>query len=88
MTPFIVDAILVLIFSALFAAILYVFSRRRDGQEPAKVHWRGLIGLALIGGLIITFVFNLLERRVEQLPDEAGEVLLTTPSNPDRPPPP
>ena len=83
MMPFLLDAILVLIFAALFAAILYVFSRRRDSQKSAKVHWRGLIGLALIGGLLVTFVFNLLERRVEQPSGEAGQVLLTTPSNPE-----
>ena len=83
MTPFLVDAILVLIFSALFAAILYVFSRRREDEDAAKIHWRGLIGLALIGGLIVTLVFNLVERRVEKSPEEAGEVLLTKPDSPD-----
>ncbi len=86
MTPFLVDAILVLIFSALFAAILYVFSRRRKGADSTGVHWRGLIGLALIGGLIVTFVFNLLEQRAEILPDQAGEadeVVLTKPDTPD-----
>jgi drug/metabolite transporter (DMT)-like permease len=81
MTPFLVDAILVLIFSALFAAILFVFSRHRKGQDAAKIHWPGLIGLAVVGGLIVTFVFNLLERRVEKSPDEAGEVLLTKPDS-------
>lgn len=83
MTPFLFDAILVLIFSALFAAILYVFSRRRKDADSIGVHWRGLIGLALIGGLIITFVFNLLEQRAEESAGEAGEVVLTKPDTPD-----
>ncbi len=86
MTPFLVDAILVLLFSTLFAAILYLFSRRRKGADSTGVHWRGLIGLALIGGLIVTFVFNLLEQRAEISPDEASEadeVVLTKPDTPD-----
>lgn len=83
MTPFLVDAILVLLFSTLFAAILYVFSRRRKGADSTTVHWRGLIGLALIGGLIVTLVFNLLEQRAEESAGEAGEVLLTKPGTPD-----
>ncbi len=86
MTPFLVDAILVLMFSALFAAILYLFGRRRKGADSTAVPWRGLIGLALIGGLIVTFVFNLLEQRAENSPDqagEAGEVVLTKPDTPD-----
>ena len=86
MTPFVADAILVLMFSAVFAAILYVFSRRRKGADSTDVPWPGLIGLALIGGLIVTFVFNLLEQRGEQSLDqagEAGEVVLTKPDSPD-----
>ena len=83
MTPFLIDAILVLIFSALFAAILYVFHRRRKGADSTTVHWRGLIGLAFIGGLIVTFVFNLLEQRAEESAGEASEVLLTKPDTPD-----
>lgn len=86
MTPFLVDAILVLLFSTLFAAILYVFSRRRKGADSTTMHWRGLIGLALVGGLIVTIVFNLLEQWAENSPDQAGdpgEVLLTKPDSPD-----
>lgn len=86
MTPFLLDAILVLIFSALFAAILYLFSRRRQGADSTNVHWRGLIGLALVGGLIVTIVFNFLEQWAENSPDpagEAGEVILTKPDTPD-----
>lgn len=50
------------------------------------MHWRGLIGLALVGGLIVTIVFNLLEQWAESSPDQAGdpgEVLLTKPDTPD-----
>lgn len=83
MTPFLVDAILVLLFSTFFAAILYVFSRRRKEADSTTMHWRGLIGLALIGGLIVTIVFNLLQQRAEEPAGEAGEVLLTKPDTPD-----
>lgn len=83
MTPFFIDALLVLVFSALFAGILFVFSRNRKGQDAAKIHWRGLIPLALVGGLIVTFVFNLLERRVDKQPEDVEDILLMKPENRD-----
>lgn len=72
MSGFAFDALLVLVLTLLLGAGMYIASKRA-GKEvaEARIYWRGIVALSLIGAILLVFIYNLLERRVDTPPGDA-----------------
>lgn len=72
MSGFAYDAILILALAVILGAGMYIASKRAGkGAGEAKVYWRGIVALSLIGAILLVFIYNLLERRVDTPPGDA-----------------
>ncbi len=83
MTSFAFDAILILALAVILGAGMYIASKRSGkGVDEAKIYWRGIIALSLIGAILLVFIYNLLERRVDEPPGDAEVPSISGSSSP------